>query len=411
MRLVVVGGSLQGVEATYLAHKAGWEVLLIDKKTQVPASKLCDTFIQLDVTQMEELVPVLKNADIIIPATENPQALNSLVRWNRKGEIPLIFDADAYAISSSKLKSNQLFASIGIPMPLSWPGCGFPIIAKPVDGSGSKGVHLFRHHKQLEKHNSNISPNDWVIQEYLEGPIYSLEVIGNPGNYTTLQVTDLEIDKKYDCKRVSAPSRLSPEQVQQLEQISLRIAEALTLKGIMDVEVIVHNGQMKVLEIDARLPSQTPTAVYWSSGINMLELLEFSHKGHRGHRDIQKPTPAVIYEHIKVISETIEICGEHIMTTGGPLKLYPDFYGADEAITNYSPGQNSWIATLINSGTTLSEAWEKRQQVIKNIRDHFKLKFYKDLTPKNLAIEKNNDYNSFCTQNAFRMSGLDLSNP
>jgi heterodisulfide reductase subunit A-like polyferredoxin len=37
MLVAVVGGNLQGVEATYLARKAGWEVILIDKNSNAPA--------------------------------------------------------------------------------------------------------------------------------------------------------------------------------------------------------------------------------------------------------------------------------------------------------------------------------------------------------------------------------------
>jgi pyrrolysine biosynthesis protein PylC len=392
LRVAVIGGSLQGVEAVYLAHKAGWEVLLIDKKPLVPASGLCDTFVHLDVTQVKRLDSIFKNVDLVIPATENVQALNSLVQWSRDSDIPLAFDADSYGISSSKRESDRLFAGIGVPAPLSWPGCGFPLIAKPVSGSGSQGVRLFHNQKQLEKFFSNLSINDWVLQEYVAGPSYSLEVIGYPGNYTTPQVTDLEMDEGYDCKRVLAPTQLSPEQVMQLEKISLKIAQALSLKGLMDVEVIVHNSQMKVLEIDARLPSQTPTAVYWSKGINILELLGqlFLKKQitsvssanrprsptasvAKKNKKSQQTGRGVVYEHIKVTTETIEVRGEHIMARGGPLQLHTDFFGADEAITNYAPGKNPWTATLINSGANLAEAWRKRHQIIKNIRDKLNL--------------------------------------
>src|SRR5665647_709377 len=54
---------------------------------------------------------------------------------------------------------------------------------------------------------------------------------------------------------------------------ALRLAAGLGLNGLMDVEVMVRGAEPKVLEIDARLPSQTPTAVYWSSGLNSVELL------------------------------------------------------------------------------------------------------------------------------------------
>ena len=109
MRAAVIGGSLQGVEAVYLARKAGWEVLLIDKKPLVPASGLCDTFVQLDITQNKQLDFVFRDIDLIIPATENAHALKSLVQWSRSSDIPFAFDADSYEISSSKRESDQLF--------------------------------------------------------------------------------------------------------------------------------------------------------------------------------------------------------------------------------------------------------------------------------------------------------------
>ena len=71
MRVAIVGGKLQGVEATYLAHKAGWETIVIDKDRDVPASGLSDQFAQLDVTEERELTHILKRVDLLIPALEN----------------------------------------------------------------------------------------------------------------------------------------------------------------------------------------------------------------------------------------------------------------------------------------------------------------------------------------------------
>jgi len=45
----------------------------------------------------------------------------------------------------------------------------------------------------------------------------------------------------------------------------------------MDVEVILKQGKIKVLEINARQHSQTLTAVWWSAGFNMLAALVQSH--------------------------------------------------------------------------------------------------------------------------------------
>ncbi len=63
-------------------------------------------------------------------------------------------------------------------------------------------------------------------------------MVGRPGDYTTPQVTDVHLDELYDCKAVCAPSGLTGTETRKLEILSLRIAEAIGLKGIMDVEVI-----------------------------------------------------------------------------------------------------------------------------------------------------------------------------
>ena len=373
MLVAVVGGNLQGVEATYLAKKAGWEVILIDRKSVVPASGLCDRFIRLDVTGGEDLSKALGDVDLIIPALENHSALSSLNQWTWEKGIALVFDPEAYLISSSKAKSNRLFGRIGVPIPLPWPECGYPVVAKPSFGSGSREVMIFHDAGSIQPHISD-SPDEWVLQEYVQGPSYSLEVIGRPGRYTPLQVTDLAMDSGFDCKRVIAPTELPETLVSEFERISVSIAEELKLKGLMDIEVVLHNHTLKVLEIDARLPSQTPTVVYWSTGLNMLEVLAalFLHGMGKSPPDSALPK-AVVYEHIRVSTNFLEVAGEHIMSGADALRLCHDFFGADEAITNYAPGRAEWVATLIFAEATRETALEKRHRMISELQNRFKL--------------------------------------
>lgn len=106
MRVAVIGGKLQGVEATYLAHKAGWEVIVIDKNPDAPAKGLCDLFHCYDVTQGREFTEKLKNVQLVIPALENKEALSGLYQIAKQENLPFAYDPNAYAISSSKIKSN-----------------------------------------------------------------------------------------------------------------------------------------------------------------------------------------------------------------------------------------------------------------------------------------------------------------
>jgi len=405
----IVGGKLQGVEAAYLARKAGWEIRVIDRMPDVPASGLGDFFAQVDVTVENNLADVLGDVDLIIPALEDDSALGSLTRWSRKTGISLAFDPQAYAVSSSKLKSAELFKKIGLPLPVAWPQCSFPVLAKPVRGSGSKGVRVFQDRDSMKNQFSpefpfdyaqggesfdfaqdrepverlvEPPPSDWILEEYLEGSQHSLEVVGRPGNYRLLQMTDLYVDQKFDCMRVIAPSSLPLNLVAEFERLALRIAEALNLHGIMDVEAIYCRGEFKILEIDARLPSQTPTAVYWSTNLNMVGLLG---NLYAAPQDDCPPAGGiargVVYEHIHVSGGILRINGERIMTEGGPLNCQNNFFGADEAITNFEPGREKWVATLIFSGTNRHQAWEKRNHCIAEIVRQLEIKEVIDPQP------------------------------
>jgi pyrrolysine biosynthesis protein PylC len=142
----------------------------------------------------------------------------------------------------------------------------------------------------------------------------------------------------------------------------------------MDVEVILHENDLKVIEIDARLPSQTPTTVYWSTGLNMVRLLGdlFLNRQPRVQPDSNHEY-GVIYEHVRVVSNQLEIAGEHIMSGTDALHVYPDFFGADEAITNYAAGRDDWVATLIVAEENLEAAWDKRNRIIADLKKQFNL--------------------------------------
>jgi pyrrolysine biosynthesis protein PylC len=62
------------------------------------------------------------------------------------------------------------------------------------------------------------------------------------------------------------------------------------------------------------------------------------------------------------------------MTGGGALNLLGDFFGADEAITNFEPDKDPWVATMIFCGASRHEACEKRDRSIAEIVRRLEIK-------------------------------------
>ena len=218
--------------------------------------------------------------------------------------------------------------------------------------------------------NQAIASGDLVVQEYIKGPSYSIEVMGRPGEYQTFQVTDLAMDDQYDCKRVTAPTQLSLPHIKSFEHMALGIARQIQLTGIMDLEVILTENTLKLLEIDARLPSQTPMTVYGSTGINMVQMLVNLCLEKRFRRAEAVSKRWVVIEHIRVLGRKIQVCGEHIMAKDGPLEHHQPFFGANEAITSFFPGKNKWVATLIFYDKTPEKVRTRREECYEMIRKH-----------------------------------------
>jgi pyrrolysine biosynthesis protein PylC len=152
----------------------------------------------------------------------------------------------------------------------------------------------------------------------------------------------------------------------------------------MDVEAILHEGTLKVLEIDARFPSQTPMAVYHSTGVNMVEVLAMVCSGESGSGPVSVsalPKGASILEHVRVRPGHMSVCGERYMAEAGPLHLEANFFGAHEALTNHSPGRGDWVATLMVVGSDLRDAQARRDLVLEEIQTRCGLESFEDEYP------------------------------
>lgn len=353
MVIGILGGRLQGTEIAYLAREAGYGTLLIDRDPRALAAGLVDEFHAFDLGDQARTCEVLSRVDVVFPAIENDDTLAMIANACSSMGKPLVLDPEAYAVSSSKLKSNVLFDRLGIPIPRPFPGCSFPVIAKPSGGSGSDGVEVFGGRAELDRFLAGRQDEAWCLQQFVEGPSFSVEVIGRPGDYQALLVTELFMDEVLDCRRVVAPAGLRPEIEADFKAKSIAIAEALKLKGIMDVEVILSGGQLYFLEIDARFPSQTPIAVYHSTGVNMVRMLVELFMEGRTDRVTCQPLRQASLEHVRVVNGAATYQGEHIMAGFGPLHLEEPFFGAERALTTFEPHAAGWVATLINRRPSL----------------------------------------------------------
>ena len=343
-RLIIVGGKLQGTEVLYLAKKAEVFTVLVDKNPLAIGSKMCDEFSCIDIIKTPLLfVKIIKKGDLVLPALENQEVLEALEQLSKEYGFILGFDLKSYNITSSKFLSDKLFRECGLPVPLYYPEGKAPYIVKPDNASGSQGVQYFNGNKELELFLAKTKDRkNLIIQEYLKGPSYSIEIIGKPGNYRTYKITQIHMDEVFDCKMVTAPCRLTCEQETKFSNMAICIAKNLQLHGIMDLEIIDDGDNFKILEIDARIPSQTPTVVYHSSGINLIKELMDLYSVGKFTSDKADKNYSSSFEHYLIKDGIVSSHGEHVMGESKPLQLEDNAFGADELISDYYNDDENW---------------------------------------------------------------------
>lgn len=378
MRVAVIGGGLQGVELCLLARRAGWRTLLVDRRPLPPARHLADAFLQVDVTAGDgpdgmsaPLVRALQGVELVFPALENAPALSAIETACTRIGVPLAFDPAAYAVSSSKLRSQAFFERCGTPIPRpARPDAPvrYPLIAKPSTGSGSRGVRLLHDETELFAYlPQGLRTPDWIVEAYCPGRQFSLEVCGTPGDYRTFQLTELLLDDVYDCRGVLAPvaeAELADEVADELR----RLAEGLGLHGLMDVEVVASDDGWRVLEIDARFPSQTPLTVWLSTGGNLAEELAACFLPLTPAAGRAVPRPAC-YLHVARQGGELTFPGEHSLTQVGPLRFVDGIPGTEGMLLGGDLRAGDWAGVLLLAADTETELHERRATALEYVAD------------------------------------------
>jgi pyrrolysine biosynthesis protein PylC len=197
-------------------------------------------------------------------------------------------------------------------------------------------------------------------------------------------------DDKFDCNKVNSFTALDDTLKTGFRKLGIKLAELVKLNGIMDVEVILNGKELKLLEIDARFPSQTPTVVLQSTGDNLVsELIKnfcenIDNEENEMETRIENASKLggvgaekyVTYEHFLIANGKVSQPGEHIMAAASYLEYLEGFCNADEALTDFKFESNKFASnkrtnnkfefrcTMINKADSIIELNFKRAEML-----------------------------------------------
>ena len=141
----------------------------------------------------------------------------------------------------------------------------FPCIAKPIFGKGSKNVFICRDENELNIILSKY--NDMIIQEYLPGKEYTIDVLSDLDGNALLAIPRERIEVKAG---ISFKGKIILNKT--IQEECLNIAEYIGIKGPSCMQMKCDKeGMPKLTEVNPRMGGGTIMTTY--AGVNFPELI------------------------------------------------------------------------------------------------------------------------------------------
>ncbi|HCN53803.1 MAG TPA: hypothetical protein DIS88_08440 [Prevotella sp.] len=272
------------------AKAQGLFVVGIDPSESAACKKEVDAFEVIDGRDFNGTIKVAKKYDasaIITTATDKP--LRMMAKVAKAISAPF-FSEDTAIASTDKFKMKELFMLNGIPCAKGRlireaeesGDLKFPLIVKPRDNSGSRGVKLCHDIDELRENireACHFTKMDSVlVEEYIEGPEYSIESLHQKGKSFIIQFTEKKTTQKpYNVELGhKEPANLTEEIRSSITVLIRKIANSLGFDNCAShTELKINKQGIYVIETSPRLGGDFITShlVPLSTGINIEDQL------------------------------------------------------------------------------------------------------------------------------------------
>ena len=149
-----------------------------------------------------------------------------------------------------------------------------PLIIKDTRGLSSYGMTVAHTYGEVIGYlNSKRNNSNRLIEEFISGRQFGLEIYGLPGSYTVLPPFEFTVNK-YGITSPKQSIKYGPCQLtDDLKQMMLKLAQGLKLCGVAQVDLILDDkGSWHIIEVNPRLSGMTFTYAA-ACGISVFEML------------------------------------------------------------------------------------------------------------------------------------------
>lgn len=295
--LLVLDGSKKSIEIIDHAKNLGLRVIITDYNTPdlSPAKRVADDHFDVSISDIDAVVRLIKEQNVsgVLPGFSD-RWLPTYAKICRAAGLPSYATTEQLELLTDKKRYKELLEDFKIPTVQGFslgeakrgniPSDSYPLIVKPADGSGSRGISICESVEDLSSSLTTALDYSWtnatVIERYLPGDEATVFWVFQDGEYHVSMLWNRHMHEfGGGLHRLpvayTSPSALLPRY---LEKVAPKVEEMLSslniANGIMFMQGLVRDGDFYTYDIGFR---PTPTQEYRITehycGYNPLKML------------------------------------------------------------------------------------------------------------------------------------------
>ena len=293
-RIIILGAGHEQTSAIKMCKKLNIKNIVCDQNKNAFGKIFSDKFYKCDITDYKKILKLAKKfnidgiftlcLDVAVPVVSkisnvlnlhNISLLTSRLSTN-KSEMKKVFQSKGISTPNFDLIKNlseyKKFRKHN----------KLPIVLKPTDSSGQKGVFLIRKDVKIKDKISLIkkisSDKKIIVEKYHHG--YEINVVAIVEN-KKIEFLSISHRKTYPYKNFGIatshiyPPNLTSKELKKIKNISRKAIKAIGIEnGVAYPQIIIGKGECKMIEIASRLPGGFMREMaLLVSGIDPLEFL------------------------------------------------------------------------------------------------------------------------------------------
>jgi biotin carboxylase len=312
-KILLLGAGHEQSIAIKQAKKLNYFVIVCDENPNAHGFQFADLFFVVNINSVDKIYEIGKKNNIDGIFTHGVELPHIVSKVAERLGLPCLSSIKAER-ATNKSKRIQFLNENSIPcaqfrhvknkneLMIKGQEIGFPLVIKPIDNAGARGVRLVENENQLiEAYDEAVNYSvikEVLLEEVLSGQEISTESIIYNGEITTFAFADRNYNKKeifapyFIEDGINFPSNLSDELKQKVLDLVEKTIRCLEIDfGAAKGDIIIDNGIPKIIEMAARTSGGWFGAgsIYYATGANMLEPLLQMSVGDTPNMDSIKP--------------------------------------------------------------------------------------------------------------------------